>query len=174
MATTLSRRNWLSWNAGALTTSLLRQIDRQEKMLTKPIPSSGERLPVIGLGSSATFAETAQSGDVADLHEVIMLLVEHGGKIFDTAPDYGASEAVAGRIASEASIANKIFWATKVNAAPQNGLANGPPGGQSFIPQNRARIDLQVHNWRCGLIWELEHPTRDALLHRRHRDLVKA
>jgi hypothetical protein len=113
MATTSSRRNWLSWSAGALTVSIFGRLFEHEKMLTKPIPSSGEQLPVIGLGSSATFAETAQSGDVADLREVMMVLVEHGGKIFDTAPDYGAAEAVAGRIASEASIANKMFGQPK-------------------------------------------------------------
>jgi aryl-alcohol dehydrogenase-like predicted oxidoreductase len=117
MATTLSRRNWLSWSAGALTVSIFGRLFDHEKMLTKPIPSSGEQLPVIGLGSSATFAEVARSEDVGALREVMTTLVQNGGTIFDTAPDYGASELVAGRIAREASITDKIFWATKVNVA---------------------------------------------------------
>jgi len=151
MATILSRRDWLSWSASALTASLFARLSGPEKMLTKPIPSTGERLPVIGLGGAATFAETAQSGDVADLREVMMLLVEHGGRIFDTAPDYGASEAVAGRIAREASIANKIFWATKVNVAPENGRANRAAAmaqiNRSFRKIRKRKIDLiQVHN----------------------------
>ena len=61
MATTLSRRNWLSWSASALTVSFFARLFGQEKMVTKPIPSSGEQLPVIGLGGAAT-AEAAQAG----------------------------------------------------------------------------------------------------------------
>jgi aryl-alcohol dehydrogenase-like predicted oxidoreductase len=44
-------------------------------------------------------------------------LVEGGGTVFDTAPGYGASEEVAGRVASTLSLTDKIFWATKVNVA---------------------------------------------------------
>src|SRR5262245_6188646 len=117
---TWSRRRWLKWSVGASTLALFAKLAEQEKMVTKPIPSSGERLPVIGLGSSATFSEAAQSKDVAGLREVMMRLVEHGGRVFDTAPAYGSSEEFAGRIAREASITSKIFWATKVNVAPTN------------------------------------------------------
>jgi aryl-alcohol dehydrogenase-like predicted oxidoreductase len=189
MATLLSRRNWLSWGAGALTVSAFGRLFDQGKILTKPIPSSGEQLPVIGLGSSATFAVTAQSGDVADLREVMMLLVEHGGKIFDTAPDYGASEAVAGRIASVASIANKIFWATKVNVAPENGRANRAAAmaqiDRSFRRIRKRRIDLiQVHNLgdvetQLGLLKDLKAQGRvryigvTSTLSKQYDDLVK-
>jgi aryl-alcohol dehydrogenase-like predicted oxidoreductase len=189
MATTLSRRDWLSWNGGALAVSSFARLFDQEKMLTKPIPSSGEQLPVIGLGSSATFAETAQAGDVAELREVMMMLVEHGGKIFDTSPDYGASEAVAGRIASEALIANKIFWATKVNVAPENGRANRAAAraqiDRSFRRLRKRRIDLiQVHNLgdvptQLGLLKELKAQGRvryigvTSTLSKQYDDLVK-
>jgi len=189
MASTLSRRNWLSWSAGALTVSIFGRLFDHEKMLTKPIPSSGEQLPVIGLGSSATFAETAQSGDVADLREVMMLLVEHGGKIFDTAPDYGASETVAGRIASEASIAKQIFWATKVNVAPENGRANRAAAmaqiNRSFRRIRKRRIDLiQVHNLgdvatQLGLLKDLKAQGRvryigvTTTLSKQYDDLIK-
>jgi aryl-alcohol dehydrogenase-like predicted oxidoreductase len=189
MATTLSRRDWLSWNGGALAVSSFARLFDQEKMLTKPIPSSGERLPVIGLGSAATFAETAQSGDIAGLREVMMRLVEHGGKIFDTSPDYGASEAVAGRIASEALIANKIFWATKVNVAPENGRANRAAAraqiDRSFRRLRKRRIDLiQVHNLgdvptQLGLLKELKAQGRvryigvTSTLSKQYDDLVK-
>jgi aryl-alcohol dehydrogenase-like predicted oxidoreductase len=148
---TLSRRSLLGWGAGASTLPFFAWLLEQEGMVTKPIPSSGEQLPVIGLGSAATFAEAAQAKDVASLRKVMTILVERGGKVFDTAPDYGASEEVAGRIASEASISNKIFWATKVNAAPENGQADRTAAKaqieRSFRRIRKRRIDLiQVHN----------------------------
>jgi aryl-alcohol dehydrogenase-like predicted oxidoreductase len=150
----LSRRSLLGWGAGASGASTLpffAWLFEPGKMATKPIPSNGEQLPVIGLGSAATFAEAAQAKDVADLREVMTILVERGCKVFDTAPDYGSSEEVAGRIASEASITNKIFWATKVNAAPENGKADRAAAKaqieRSFRRIRKRRIDLiQVHN----------------------------
>jgi aryl-alcohol dehydrogenase-like predicted oxidoreductase len=119
-------------------------------MATRPVPSSGEQLPVIGLGSSATFSQVARSEDVAALREVITTLVERGGRVFDTAPGYGASEEVAGRISGEASITDKIFWATKVNVA-RGGQAD-PAAAKaqieaSFQKIRKPRMDLiQVHN----------------------------
>src|SRR5687768_13793089 len=87
-------------------------------LILRPIPSSGEKIPVVGLGSSATFRAVAQSEDVASLREVLDAMVDHGATVFDTAPSYGASEEVAGRLAGELGITRKIFWATKVNVAP--------------------------------------------------------
>jgi aryl-alcohol dehydrogenase-like predicted oxidoreductase len=122
-----------------------------KRLITRPIPSSGERLPVIGLGSSATFSQNAQKTDVAALREVMKVMIGHGAKVFDTAPSYGASEQVAGRIASQASLTNQIFWATKVNVAGGNGRAD-PAAGKaqietSFHRLKKAKIDLiQVHN----------------------------
>src|SRR5215831_2534410 len=94
-----SRRGWLKWSAGASAVAVFYRLMDKERILTKAIPASGELLPVIGLGSASTFAETAQSEEIAGLREVMKMLVEHGGKLFDTAPAYGASEQVAGKIA---------------------------------------------------------------------------
>lgn len=146
-----SRRSWLGWSAGASALAVFARLLEQEKIATKPIPSSGERLPVIGLGSSATFSQAAESKDAAELRRVMTMLVERGGRVFDTAPDYGASERVAGRIATEALITNKIFWATKVNAAGETGQAR-PVAAKaqieaSFRRIRKRKIDLiQVHN----------------------------
>ena len=148
-----SRRSWLRWGADASALALLGRLFEQERIATKPIPVSGELLPVIGLGSAATFAEAAQREDVTGLRQVMMTLVEHGGKVFDTAPAYGASEQVAGRIAKEASITDKIFWATKVNVANKDGQAD-PSAARAQIQRSfrrikKRKIDLiQVHNLR--------------------------
>lgn len=123
----------------------------QQTLIKRAIPSSGELLPVIGLGSSATFAQVARTEDVAALREVLTTLVNQGATLFDTAPGYGASEEVAGRIAAETKITDKIFWATKLNVAGRGGSASPAAARaqveQSFARIKKAKIDLiQVHN----------------------------
>lgn len=123
----------------------------QRRLLTKAIPATGEQLPLIGLGSSATFAQVAGTGEVAALREVFKTFIEQGGTVFDTAPGYGSSEEVSGRIAAELGLTDKIFWATKLNVARQGGSAD-PAAARaqietSFRRIRKAKIDLiQVHN----------------------------
>lgn len=120
-------------------------------LVTRAIPKTGERLPVIGLGSSATFSQVARSEDTTALREVLTTMVANGGTVFDTAPSYGASEEVAGRIAMETGLGNKLFWATKVNVARGGGQAD-PAAARAQIEQSLARIGkpkidlIQVHN----------------------------
>lgn len=150
----ISRRDWLALTlgAGAAMTIDPRMLVAQGTMVTKAIPSSGERLPVIGLGSSATFAQVARSEDVTALREVFKALVDGGGTVFDTAPGYGASEETAGRIVNELGIADKIFWATKLNVAGRSGSGADPAAARQQVATSlarvkKAKIDLiQVHN----------------------------
>ena len=117
----------------------------------RAIPSTGERVPVVGLGSSATFSQVARSEDVSALTEVLRTMVEKGGRVFDTAPGYGASEEVAGRIARELGLTDKIFWATKVNVARGGGAAD-PAAARAQIETSFQRLGkrpldlIQVHN----------------------------
>jgi hypothetical protein len=126
---TLSLKSAPSWAAGQAGAP---SADRKLELITRAIPASGERLPAVGLGSSATFAEVARSEDVAAVREVLQALIEHGGRVFDTAPAYGASEAVAGRIAGELGITDTVFWATKLNVA---GWGGGRPAPAAAPPQ---------------------------------------
>ena len=120
------------------------------KLITRAIPSTGEQIPVVGLGSSATFSQVARSEDVTALREVFRALVDTGGRVFDTAPGYGASEETAGKIAQELGIADKLFWATKVNVARQGSVDAAAARAQierSFQRIGKRAIDLiQVHN----------------------------
>jgi len=152
----LNRRQWLGRTLGmsAALTLDLRWLESltQGELLTRAIPSSGERLPLVGLGSSATFSQVARSEDYSALREVLKALVDNGGKVFDTAPGYGASEEVAGTIARELGITDRIFWATKVNAAGRGGGRADPAAARaqiqtSFDRIGKSPIDLiQVHN----------------------------
>jgi aryl-alcohol dehydrogenase-like predicted oxidoreductase len=119
----------------------------------------------VGLGTSATFSSVARSEDLTALKDVMRTMVEHGASVFDTAPSYGASEQVGGTIANELGIANKIFWATKVNVA-RGGTAD-PAAARaqiqsSFDKFKIPKIDLiQVHNLadiptQLGILKELK------------------
>lgn len=151
----LNRREWLTLTAGAAGAALA--FDRalllaQQPLITRAIPSSGEKIPVVGLGSSATFSQVARSEDVTALREVLKAFTDQGGTVFDTAPSYGASEEVAGRIAAELGITSKVFWATKVNVAGRGGGGADPAAAKaqieaSFAKLKKPKIDLiQVHN----------------------------
>jgi aryl-alcohol dehydrogenase-like predicted oxidoreductase len=121
-------------------------------LITRPIPSTGERLPIIGLGSSATFSEAAAQDDTGAVRGVLAKMIELGGKVFDTAPGYGASEQLAGKIVKEIDTKHEIFWATKLNAAGWGGRTADPKAARaqvaaSFDRLGRDKIDLiQVHN----------------------------
>lgn len=172
----ISRRTYLklSMAAGvglAIRPSLLWAQDRQLELITRAIPSSGERLPGVGLGSSATFSSTARREDFDALREVFAALVKERGSVFDTAPGYGASEEVAGQIANELSIADKLFWATKLNVAGRgSGTADLDEARaqleRSFERVGKKPIDLiQVHNMadipnQLGLLKELREEKR--------------
>lgn len=150
----LTRREWLNLTlgAGAALTLDPRSLSAQQPMIMRAIPSSGEKVPIVGLGSSATFSQVARSEDVTALRDVLKAFTEQGGTVFDTAPSYGASEEVSGRLAQELGITDKIFWATKVNVAGRGGGSADAAAARaqidaSFAKLKKAKIDLiQVHN----------------------------
>jgi aryl-alcohol dehydrogenase-like predicted oxidoreductase len=88
---------------------------KPDLLITRPIPSSGETLPVIGLGSAGTFGGTGSDGRVEPLREVLRLFHERGGRFFDTAPTYGEAEEMSGTLARELGIHEELFLATKVS-----------------------------------------------------------
>jgi aryl-alcohol dehydrogenase-like predicted oxidoreductase len=154
----LTRRKYLALTAQscaalALVPSLLRAQEGGAP-ITKKIPKTGEAIPIVGLGSSATFSRAAGAGGDAELEQlgsVLTTMVEHGGTVFDTAPGYGASEEVTGRLLTQLGLRDKVFWATKLNVAGRGASAD-PAAARaqveaSFDRLGREKIDLiQVHN----------------------------
>ena len=140
----------LAGAALTLPASLLRAFEGN--IITRPIPSTGEDIPIVGLGSSATFRTVAQSDDVSGLRDVLRTLLENGGSVFDTAPGYGASEEVAGGMVQDLDATGKVFWATKVNVARRGGGSADPAKARAQIERSfqyigKDPIDLiQVHN----------------------------
>lgn len=171
----LDRRQMLGFTLGAGAAlglgSRLAGAAGQTSLRYRPIPSSMELIPVIGLGSSATFRTVAQGEDVAALRDVLDVLVTRGATVFDTAPSYGASEQVAGRLARELGITQKIFWATKVNVAPRGGGGADPAAARAQIDESFRRFGvktmdlIQVHNLgdvpvQLGILKELKKARR--------------
>ena len=120
-------------------------------LITRPIPKTNEQVPIVGLGSSATFSEAAGNDDVAAISEVFKTMLDNGGTVFDTAPGYGASEEVAARALNQLGAADRVFWATKLNVARRGSTAD-PAAARAQVQQSfeflgRDKIDLiQVHN----------------------------
>jgi aryl-alcohol dehydrogenase-like predicted oxidoreductase len=115
--------------------------------ITKAIPATGERLPVVGLGTNNYNVTTAE--DIALRREVLhrMPQVFCGRVVLDTAPAYGRSELVVGDLLAEAGLHHQVFLATKVTA-PGGDLAQGlAMFEESFRRLRTPLIDLmQVHN----------------------------
>jgi aryl-alcohol dehydrogenase-like predicted oxidoreductase len=116
-------------------------------MLTRPIPSTGEPMPVIGLGTWRTFYVGADEATRRRLREVWALL-DAGGRIIDSSPMYGRAEAVTGDLLAELAARPRAFLATKVwtigdrpistplscrSAASSSPALRSPPGVQPEI-----------------------------------------
>lgn len=153
----ITRRNYLKLCAVtgvmvALTPRRLLADDRPLNLITRTIPGTNEQLPVIGLGSSASFSRMAGDGNIAGIREILETLVQRGGSVFDTAPSYGAAERVSAELARETGLKDKLFWATKVNVAGRGSDSADPAAARAQIEQSfewlgKPAIDLiQVHN----------------------------
>jgi aryl-alcohol dehydrogenase-like predicted oxidoreductase len=99
--------------AGFLLPSALARAE-SSAMLTRAIPSSDEKLPVIGLGTWSVFDVDLTPANGQQLGEVLSLLVKLGGRVVDSSPMYGRAEEVVGALASKLGLRDKLFLATKV------------------------------------------------------------
>jgi diketogulonate reductase-like aldo/keto reductase len=118
---------------------------QSSSILTRAIPSSSEKLPVIGLGSWKTFDVGPGSPQLKQLEEVLSLFVKLGGKVIDSSPMYGRAEGVIGELAAKLRLHDSLFIATKVwTVGKEAGIKMMERSMDRF--QTR-RIDLmQVHN----------------------------
>lgn len=116
-------------------------------MATRPIPRTGESLPVIGVGTWQTFDVGAKAPERTELREVLQLLAQHGGRVIDSSPMYGEAERVVGDLTAELGIRDRFFFATKVwTSGREAGIRQME---QSFRLMRTPRMDLmQVHNLR--------------------------
>jgi diketogulonate reductase-like aldo/keto reductase len=129
------------------------------KMTTRKVPSSGEAIPVIGMGSSDTFDVGDDPTSREGLRGVLQSLVEGGGRVIDTSPMYGRAETVLGDLIDELSLGPKLWFATKVWTRGRD--AGARQIDESFARLRTKKLDLlQIHNL---LDWREHVPTLRAL-----------
>ena len=147
----ISRREMLKISAGAGAGLLLSEVPafaQQRSLIMRSIPSSGEQIPALGLGSARTFNVGPPSPEWLPLSEVLELFHEMGGRFFDTAPSYGTSEQVAGQLVQELGFEDDFFFATKISTGGGREAGIDQVEG-SLQDWGRDTIDLnQVHNLR--------------------------
>ena len=140
----LTRRDALA-AAAAFGAFPLLGMTADSRMLTRPIPSGDEQLPVIGLGTYSVFDVASTPDAIAERLRIVELLVAAGGSVVDTSPMYNRSEQVIGDVISAGAPRDDLFIATKV-------WTNGRDTGEQQMKRSAQLmrtdvIDLmQVHN----------------------------
>ena len=116
-----------------------------ETMMQRPIPRTGESLPVIGLGTWQTLDIGPTDAERGSLRQVLSDFVKLGGSVIDSSPMYGRSEGVVGDLSAELNLHKKLFLATKVwTSGREEGIRQME---QSLAKLRASHIDLmQVHN----------------------------
>ena len=115
------------------------------RIAARPIPATGEALPVIGLGTWQTFDVGISAPERAPLKQVLEILAQSRGSVVDSSPMYGSSESVAGDLIAELGLRERLFIATKVwTSGRDEGIRQMET---SFRRLRVQRMDLmQVHN----------------------------
>lgn len=117
MTVRINRRAFCQAIGAAAAIAAMRSAHSQTQesvMLQRPIPSTGERLPVIGLGTSGVFDVGPDPAERKPLQEVVDILIGSGGSLLDTSPMYGRAEQVAGDVIAAGQLRSRMFIATKV------------------------------------------------------------
>jgi len=143
----VTRRTLLATASALAAGSIMPALAQESGLVRKPIPSTGETVPVIGLGTARRYEEAKTAEDLAPLRETVGQFQKLGGMVIDTAPSYGEAEAVMGRLVEDLGIRKSLYLSTKVGA---NDRAEGAAQiEQSFKNLRTDRIDLiSVHNLR--------------------------
>jgi aryl-alcohol dehydrogenase-like predicted oxidoreductase len=130
-------------------------------LLTRPIPRTGEKLAVVGLGSAIVFDIGADAAQRAERRAVIDTLLQGGARLIDTAPSYGTAESVVGDLVADLKVRDKVFLATKVRAAGRDRAIAEMQQSQRQL--RTEKIDLmQIHN--VGFVDRNEVAAQLALL----------
>lgn len=162
----MSRRRLLELGAGTLMAALAGgarrlsgSVPQQAPLIHGRIPSTGEKVPAVGLGTWQTFDVGEHGEQRAHLAQVLRLFHGAGGRIIDSSPMYGSSEEVFGDLATETGLSGDFWVATKV-------WIDGQAAGRQQMQESMALLErpnhielMQIHNLRD---WELHLETLEA------------
>ena len=149
----VSRRGLLAAAAGTALAGALAPYSKaifaaQEALATRPIPHSGEPLPIVGIGTAVIFDFESDAARYAERRQVLQQLVSGGGKLIDTAAGYGRAEDRIGDLVSDLGVRDRIFIATKFSHQLDRAAATASL--QSSLRRLKTnRIDL-MQAWNVG------------------------
>lgn len=147
VGTALSRRQAMSLLAGAGLAAAIasRGALAEPSWIKRPIPSTGEELPVVGLGTWQAFDVGNTAAELEPRRQVLARFAERGAKVIDSSPMYGRAEATVGALVAELSIRPDLFLATKVWTSGKH--AGIEEMNRSFDRLGVESLELmQVHN----------------------------
>jgi len=153
----ISRAGFLRLAVGGLSAASFPSASSAQvsgKMQTRPIPSSGEALPVVGLGTWRTFDVGTSVQERAPLRQVLTILFEAGGSVIDSSPMYGASEGVVGDLLSSMKAHDRAFVATKVWTSGRQAGIDQMRKSMQLLKDERIEL-MQIHNlvdWKTHLV----------------------
>ena len=145
MSPFLSRRDFIKATAGTVAAAGFRpELMAETQMLTKKIPSSGEAIPVIAIGSFKTFDVTSPA-EIDEVRNILKMFYDNGGRLVDSSPMYGNAESVIGETAEALKLNRSFLMATKVwTTGCQQGIEQM---NRSFARMKTEKMFLmQVHN----------------------------
>ena len=155
----LNRRDFIALSSLSFLPKLSIASALNQSMLKRVIPSSGEEMPVIGLGTSRVFDIEPSKNEINVREQILDIFYENGGRLIDTSPMYGMSEEIIGMTAKKFIEKNRFFLATKVwTEGRENGIRQIE---ESFQKMRADKISLiQVHNL---LDWKTQIKTLRSL-----------
>jgi diketogulonate reductase-like aldo/keto reductase len=147
----MRRREFIKVGASVVLSSLLSMenystiLQKKSMIEQRKIPSTGELLPCVGLGTWQTFDVGNDISERETLKEVLKILYQFGGKMIDSSPMYGTSEQVVGDLTYETKLQESFFYATKVwTQGKEDGIKQMK---NSMKNMKREKMDLmQIHN----------------------------
>ena len=149
MHSAASRRRVLALGAGFAASAWLPARGKAQTgtsgLIARPIPHSGESLPVVGLGTSQVFEIGDDPVRRQACAEVLKTLVAGGGKLIDTAPSYGTAESVVGDLLAATGLNGRVFLATKLEDYDRNTAAAQLQASLQRLRTNRVDL-MQLHN----------------------------
>ena len=148
----LTRKEFLKLSGAATAAGLIASTGitsavkaQSDELLHRPIHSTGEMIPAVGLGTAMTFGDLSE--DFNQRKNAIAALFREGGTVIDTSPTYSDAEQVVGRALDELGMRDQCFLATKISI--QGKKAGVDQNTKSFMDLRTDKIDLlQVHNLR--------------------------
>jgi aryl-alcohol dehydrogenase-like predicted oxidoreductase len=120
-----------------------------QSLIHKKIPSSGESIPIIGIGTARRYEDVNSDAEKVSLRETIRQFAALGGKVIDSSPSYGTAEAVVGELVEGLKVRDSTFLATKVSLRKVGREEGRAQIQESFKKLRTDKIDLiAVHNLR--------------------------